>query len=141
VSASDVLVLGLGLAAIAWELWYFLAPPRHEPDPSRAGVQEIRVRVRQGFEPDVIPVEAGRPVRLVFYRDETAACSGELIFDTLDLRRPLPAFEPTVVEFTPTHPGDYPFRCAGAPLAGRVVAGVGRDAARVNLGRAHEKHA
>ncbi|HET7038987.1 MAG TPA: hypothetical protein VFH97_03815, partial [Gemmatimonadales bacterium] len=64
-SASDVLVVGLGLAAIAWELWYFLAPPRHEPDPSRAGVQEIRVRVRQGFEPDVIPVEAGRPVRLV----------------------------------------------------------------------------
>jgi Cu+-exporting ATPase len=141
VSAADVVVVVLGLAAIAWELWYFLSPPPRETAGSRGGVQEIRVTVRQGFEPDVIPVEAGRPVRLTFYRDETAACSGELIFDTLDLHRPLPAYEPTVVEFTPTHPGDYPFRCAGAPLMGRVVAQVGRDAARVNLGRAHEKHA
>jgi Cu+-exporting ATPase len=141
VSLSDVVVLVLGVAAIAWELWYFLAPPARVAPASRGGVQEIRVTVRQGFEPDVIPVEAGRPVRLTFYRDETAACSGELIFDTLGLHRPLPAYQNTVVEFTPTHPGDYPFRCAGAPLAGRVVAQIGRDAARVNLGRAHEKHA
>jgi Cu+-exporting ATPase len=104
-------------------------------------VQEIRITVRQGFEPDVIPVEAGRPVRLTFYRDETAACSGEVVFDTLALTRPLPAYQNTVVEFTPTQPGDYPFRCAGTPLVGRVVAQIGRDAARVNLGRAHEKHA
>lgn len=140
-SASDVVVAFLGAGAIAWELWYFLVPPRRETAAPRGGIQDIRVVVRQGFEPDVIPVEAGRPVRLTFFRDETAACSGELIFDTLDLRRALPAFEPTVIEFTPTHPGDYPFRCAGAPLSGRVVAQVGRDAARVNLGRAHEKHA
>jgi Cu+-exporting ATPase len=141
VSASDVLVVVLGVAAIAWELWYFLWPRPRDEAGSRGGVQEIRVTVRQGFEPDVIPVEAGRPVRLTFYRDETAACSGELVFDSLDLHRSLPAYQPTVVEFTPTHPGDYPFRCAGAPLVGRVVALVGRDAARVNLGRAHEKHA
>lgn len=140
-TASDVLVVLLGAGAIAWELWYFLAPRRRDADATRGGVQEIRVVVRQGFDPDVIPVEVGRPVRLVFYRDETAACSGELIFDTLDLRRPLPPFTPTIVEFVPTQPGDYPFRCANAPLRGRVVAQVGRDAARVALGRAHDKHA
>lgn len=140
-SPSDVLVVFLGAGAVAWELWYFLGPRRREAPAPRGGVQEIRVVVRQGFEPDVIPVEAGRPVRLAFYRDETAACSGEVIFDTLDLRRTLPPFETTVVEFTPTQPGDYPFHCNHAPLRGRVVAQVGRDAARVNLGRAHEKHA
>lgn len=140
-SASDVVVLLLGAAAIAWELWYFLAPRTRDVPSARGGVQEIRVMVRQGFEPDVIPVEAGRPVRLSFYRDERAACSGELIFDTLNLRQPLPAFQATIVEFTPTQPGDYPFRCDQSPMRGRVVAQVGRDAARVNLGRAHEKHA
>jgi Cu+-exporting ATPase len=141
VSAADILVLGLGVAAIAWELWYFLVPARVGPRPAPAGVQDVRVLVKQGFEPDVIPVEVGRPVRLTFYRDETADCSAELIFETLDIRRALPAFEQTVVEFIPTQPGDYPFRCGVTLMRGRVVAQVGRDAARVNLGRGHAKHA
>ncbi len=140
-SAADFIVLGLGAAAIAWELWYFLVPAPVAPRPAPAGVQDVHVLVKQGFEPDVIPVEVGRPVRLTFYRDETAECSAELIFETLDIRRSLPAFEPTVVEFIPTQPGDYPFRCGVSMIRGRVVAQVGRDAARVNLGRAHSKHA
>lgn len=140
-TVADVLVLGLGVAAIAWELWYFLVPARVASQPASVGVQDFRVLVKQGFEPDVIPVEVGRPVRLTFYRDETAECSAELIFDTLDIRRALPAFESTVVEFLPTQAGDYPFRCGMTMIRGRVVAQVGRDAARVNLGRGHAKHA
>jgi plastocyanin domain-containing protein len=141
VTIGDVFVVTLGLAAIAWELWYFLVPAPVQPRPASAGVQDFRVLVKQGFEPDVIPVEVGRPVRLTFYRDETAECSAELIFDTLDIRRSLPAFEPIVVEFLPTAAGDYPFRCGVTMIRGRVVAQVGRDAARVNLGRGHSKHA
>ena len=140
-SAADLVVLGLGAASIAWELWYFLVPAPAVPRPASAGVQDVHVLVKQGFDPDVIPVEVGRPVRLTFYRDETAECSAELIFETLDIHRSLPAFEQTVVEFIPTQPGDYPFRCGISMIRGRVVAQVGRDAARVNLGQAHGKHA
>lgn len=130
-----------GGALIAWELWYFLAPPRREAPPRAAGVQEIHVRVRQGFEPDVIPVEVGLPVRLVFHRDETAECTGELIFETLDLRYALPAFTPTVVEFTPSVAGDYPFRCGHTDFRGRVLAQTGAAAARTDAGRGHRRHA
>ncbi|MDH3498374.1 MAG: cupredoxin domain-containing protein [Gemmatimonadota bacterium] len=139
-NAADVAVIVLGTGLIGWELWYFLAPPVRDVAPP-GGVQEIRVRVRHGFEPDTIPVEIGRPVRLVFYREETAACSGELVFEGLDIRRSLPPFEATPVEFTPTQPGDYVFRCGPPGPEGRVVAQVGRDAARLNLGRGHDKHA
>ena len=139
-NAADVAVAVLGTGLIGWELWYFLAPPVRDVAPP-GGVQEIRVRVRHGFEPDTIPVEIGRPVRLVFYREETAACSGELVFEGLDIRRSLPPFEATPVEFTPTQPGDYVFRCGPPGPEGRVVAQVGRDAARLNLGRGHDKHA
>jgi plastocyanin domain-containing protein len=100
----------------------------------------VQVRVREGFEPDVIPVEVGRPVRLVFYRDESAQCSGELIFETLDLRRALPAFERTVIEFTPDTPGDYPFRCGHTDFRGRVVAQIGAPPARTDPGRGHRRH-
>jgi Cu+-exporting ATPase len=140
VSALDVVVMMGGAALVACELWYFLAPRRREPPRPSAGAQEVQVRVRGGFEPDVIPVEVGRPVRLVFYRDEAAECSSEVIFETLELRRALPAFERTVIEFTPASPGDYPFRCGHTDLRGRVVAQAGTPASHVDPARGHRRH-
>ena len=88
----------------------------------------------------MIPVEAGRPVRLVFYRDETADCSAQVVFDSLNIDQELPAFKKTAIEFTPHEPGDYHFRCGMSVIRGRVVAEVGLDGARSNLGKGHSKH-
>jgi plastocyanin domain-containing protein len=140
VTVLDVLVIVLGTGLIGWELWYFLGPRGPRPPSPPAGVQDVQVLVRQGFEPDVIPVEVGRPVRLSFYRDETAESTGELIFETLDLRRPLPAFETTVVEFTPHTAGDYPFRCGHTGFRGRVIAQTGHAATRSDPARGHRRH-
>jgi plastocyanin domain-containing protein len=140
VSIADLLVIILGAGLIGWELWFFLGP---RPGPgllTRAGAQEVRILVKGGYDPDTVFVEAGRPVRLLFYRDETADCSERLIFDTLGIEKTLPPFQTTPVEFTPTAAGDYPFRCGMAMLHGRVVAQVGRDGARANLGKGHQKH-
>jgi plastocyanin domain-containing protein len=132
----------LGLALIAGELWYFLGPRPSEPHVSAAddGVQEIQVLVKGGYHPDVIPVEAGRPVRLVFYRDETAECSERVVFEALDIERELPPFQKTEIEFTPYDQGDYHFRCGKSVMRGRVVAEIGREGARSNLGKGHAKH-
>ena len=142
-SVVDVLVILAGAGLIAAELWYFLGP---KPGAAGAGgstpegVQEVRILVKGGYDPDTIFVEAGRPVRLLFYRDETAECSSRVVFDRLGFDQPLPAFETTPVEFTPGEPGDYPFRCHMDMLHGRVVAQVGREGARANLGKGHHKH-
>jgi Cu+-exporting ATPase len=136
-----VILAGAGL--IVGELWYFLGPKPGRADgravPSH-GAQEVRVVVKGGYEPDTIFVEAGRPVRLLFYRDERAECSSRVVFDRLGIDQALPAFETTPVEFTPREPGDYPFRCHMDMLHGRVVAQVGRESARANLGKGHHKH-
>ncbi len=139
---ADIVVGVLGLALVAGELWYFLGPRRSDSHASVVddGVQEVQVLVKGGYHPDVIPVEAGRPVRLVFYRDETADCSAQVVFEELDIDRDLPSFEKTAIEFTPYDPGDYHFRCGMSVIRGRVVAEVGRDGARSNLGKGHAKH-
>lgn len=141
-TVADIAVLGVGTGLIAWELWFFLGPraPAGQPPATSDGVQEVVVRVKDGYDPDVIPVEAGRPVRLLFYRDETAACSSRLIFEGLGIDVDLPPFQTTVVSFTPQDAGDYPFRCHMSMLHGRVVAQVGREGARANLGKGHKKH-
>ncbi|MDH4044157.1 MAG: cupredoxin domain-containing protein [Gemmatimonadota bacterium] len=139
-SALDVIVMVVGAALIGWELWYFLGATTAERPRGPSGAQEVQVRVHQGFEPDVIPVEVGRPVRLLFYRDEAGERTGEVIFETLDLRRALPAFQTTAVEFTPEVPGDYPFRCGHTEYRGRVVAQAGAPVARTDPGRGHRRH-
>jgi Cu+-exporting ATPase len=142
VSPADFVVIALGVALIAAELWFFLAEREGEARtaPPKSGVQEVRIRVRGGYEPATISVEAGRPVRLYFYRDETAECSERVIFKELGIDQELPAFTTTPIQFTPTDPGDYHFRCGKGVLKGVVVAQIGRDSARANLGKGHAKH-
>ncbi|MBE0591759.1 MAG: cupredoxin domain-containing protein, partial [Gemmatimonadales bacterium] len=111
-TAADVIVIVLGVALIAGELWFFLGPRRTaERVESEAQTQEIRIVVRDGYDPDMILVEAGQPVRLLFSREETSECSERVGFETLGIERDLPAFETTAVDLPPLAPGDYPFRC------------------------------
>jgi plastocyanin domain-containing protein len=121
-TAAQLVVTTLGVAAIVWVLWYFLLSRR----PGVAtrvvrGVQEIAVTVKGGYSPDTILVQAGKVVRLQFYRDETADCSERVVFEHFGIDRRLPAFETTTIEFTPSEPGEYPFRCGMSMLKGLLV--------------------
>lgn len=131
-TAAQVAVTVAGAAAIAWVLWYFLLSRGRAVVASRTdGVQEIHVTVKGGYTPDTIVVQAGRPVRLQFYRDETADCSERVVFEQLGIDRTLPAFQTTTVEFTPPAPGEVPFRCGMNMLKGTlVVQPAGTDRAR-----------
>jgi plastocyanin domain-containing protein len=123
VSGAQIAVTAAGAAAIAWELWFFLLARGRATAaaPAPGGVQEVRVVVKGGYTPDTIIVRAGSPVRLRFYRDETADCSARVVFDALGLTADLPAFTTTSVEFTPPQPGEYPFRCGMHMLHGLLV--------------------
>lgn len=138
----DILVIVLGGALIAGELWFFLGPrPAPEPRAAEDVAQEILIVVKGGYDPDTIFVEVGQPVRLLFQRDETAECSEQVIFEELGIERELPAFETTLVEFTLPEPGDYRFRCGKNVLKGLIVAQRGGERARAEAGKGHLKHA
>ena len=128
-TVAQLTVTAVGGVAIVWVLWYFL----FSSNPALAaavsdGVQEVRVIVKGGYTPDTIVVQAGQPVRLQFYRDETADCSERLVFENFGVDVALPAFQTTAVEFTPSAAGEFPFRCGMSMLRGVVVVEpAGRD--------------
>ena len=113
-----------GAAANVFVLWYFLFA-RGTAVKAQArganGVQEVRVTVKGGYTPDTIVVQAGKPVRLQFYRDETADCSERVVFERFGINQELPAFQTTTVEFTPPDAGEFPFRCGMNMLKGVLV--------------------
>ena len=121
-TSTQIIVTALGAVAIVWVLWYFLySRGTAVAATASAGAQEVRVTVKGGYTPDTIVVQAGKPVRLQFYRDETADCSERVVFERFGIDQQLPPFQTTAIEFTPDQPGEYPFRCGMNMLKGLLV--------------------
>lgn len=120
---SAVIVDLVGLSLIGLIVWYFwLSKPQGSlAAVGSSGVQEAFIVVRGGYSPDTIQVEAGRPVRLVFNRQEADPCSEKVVFDAFGVSADLPEGANVPVEFTPSEPGEYEFACQMGMLRGKVI--------------------
>jgi plastocyanin domain-containing protein len=122
---AKILVAVLGALLIVFVNWYFFFSRRKAKAapamPAEGNVQEVMISVKGGYSPDVIVVKKGIPVRLKFYRDETDDCSDTVVFGDFNIRRPLPAFKTTTVEFTPQKAGEYTFTCGMGMLKGKFI--------------------
>ncbi|HSE53772.1 MAG TPA: cupredoxin domain-containing protein [Gemmatimonadales bacterium] len=124
-STDKLLVLLAGLALIGWILWYFFRPRGSGAAvvavPAEGGVQEAVITVKGGYDPGEVRVAAGRPVRLIFDRQETNPCSDELVIPEFRIHRALPPYRRTAVEFTPGSPGTFDFKCGMGMLHGKLI--------------------
>jgi plastocyanin domain-containing protein len=119
---TEILVLIGAGGLIALVLWYFFGEREAVAATETAGgVQQIRITVKGGYSPDVVTVKQGRPVRLDFFRDETASCSETVVFGDFGIARDLPAHKTTSVEFTPGKPGEFTWTCGMNMLRGKLV--------------------
>ena len=119
---SEILVIITGCTAIGFVLWYFFGEKeRVSATVASSGVQEIRVTVKGGYDPDVIVVKKGQPVRIDFYRDETASCSDRVVFGDFGIARDLPAYKTTPIEFTPDKSGEFTFTCGMNMMRGKLI--------------------
>ena len=106
---SSILVLIAALAITAGIIWYFFAPKKATQAKDEGGVQTVHITVKGGYSPQLIQVQAGRPVKLVFDRQESGECSSHVVFNDFNIDKTLPAFQTSTVQLTPPKAGDYPF--------------------------------
>lgn len=103
--------MGMGLAGIS-------ASAQTETPATRVESVEIKITARQfEFEPKLITVQKGKPVRLLI--TSTDVQHGFAI-EELGIDKKLKANAVTTVEFTPTRVGRFPFECS-------VMCGSGHD--------------
>ena len=134
-SATDWTVVLAGVAAIVWVNWYFFVAERSTATASGAAVAatgsspgsatatpEVDIVVRGGYSPAAIRVAAGRPVRLIFDRQDTSSCSEEIVIPDFGIRRFLPTGKPVAIVITPPKPGRYEFQCGMGMLHGALIA-------------------
>lgn len=122
-SAAQFIVTVTGLGLITLVAWFFWAPRREGVNAAltSSGFQEVLILVKGAYTPDLINVELGKPVRLNFRREETAACSEKVLLPDFGRQAELPEGETIPVEFTPKQPGEFEFTCGMGMLRGKVV--------------------
>ncbi len=120
---DQIFVTVLGLAAAAGVAWFFWFKRTEGVRASTVsdGYQEQMVLVKGGYTPDTIRVAAGRPVRLLFRREETAACSEQVVLPDFGKSSPLPTGTVVPIEFMPGDPGEHEFTCQMGMLRGRII--------------------
>ena len=120
---SQIIVTLVGVGLLAFVGWFFFLAPHRVAAAvsSSAGVQQVDIVVKDGYSPNVIEVEHGKPVQLNFYRDEEGTCSEELLLPDFNIRRDLAPFKTTAIEFLPKQAGTFEFTCGMHMLRGSLV--------------------
>ncbi|KCZ71908.1 copper/silver-translocating P-type ATPase [Candidatus Methanoperedens nitroreducens] len=126
---ADVIVALVGLGIIVFMGWWFFGPKTAVVARLTRGVQEIDILVKETYQPNVIRVRQGIPVRLKFNRQEGIDCSNRVLIPDFGISKALPAFRTTVIEFTPQTPGEYPFTCWMNMYRGTIIVEPGERAA------------
>ena len=86
-----------------------LRTTRDRGDAERTWCRQVRVRVAGGYVPNTIRAEAGRPLRLIFCREESSACSEQLVLPAFGKSVTLPRGEAVAVDLPAMGPGEYEF--------------------------------
>ncbi len=119
------ILLGTGLAAIV-----FASPlasagdhalAKAEKVAKAADVQVVKLAVtKEGFEPAVVKVQKGRPVKLVVTRTVERTCATEIVMKDFGINQPLPLGQEVAVTVTPTRTGDFKYSCAMNMIGGTL---------------------
>jgi len=120
----DWSIAAAALTLIAAVNWFFLGGRGQRAvvaAPAPGGVVDVTVLVEGGYSPSTIEVPAGARVRMTLDRREDNPCSDAIVIGDFGIRRDLPAFKKTVVEFTAT-PGRHDFTCGMGMLHGAIIA-------------------
>lgn len=116
-----ITIVGFTLTGlVAWFFWFKKSKGAAAVATS-SGMQEAMILVKGGYTPDVIVVKHGKPVRLMFRREETVSCSDTVVFGDFNKSAKLPTGETVPVELLPEKPGVYEFGCAMGMFRGKLI--------------------
>jgi membrane fusion protein, heavy metal efflux system len=80
------------------------------------------VITERGFEPSSLTLPAGARASITFLRTTDQTCATEIVFPSLNIRRPLPLNQPVTIDVTVPGSGSLAFQCGMNMLKGTLVA-------------------
>jgi len=120
---DQILVIIGGLALSIWVAWYFWFSEKKalKIQAAEGGIQEVIIKVKGGYTPDVLIFESGKPIKLNFIREETAVCTEQVLFPDFQKQATLTPFKTIPVELKIDKPGEYGFQCGMGMVKGKLI--------------------
>jgi len=116
--------VGLGLLGAIGVNYYMnslSAPGTDTTVPVITGdIQEVTLGFGNNYDPNVITVKQGIPVRITMDMSEVRGCFRSVVIPQLGIRKTFTESD-NVLEFTPSQKGTYPFSCAMGMGTGKIV--------------------
>lgn len=98
-------------------------------------VETVKIKIENSqYFPSEIKLAENKPLKIVVFRKEDSACSNEIVFPQIGLRKALKPFEETVVELPPLKAGTYQFTCQMGMMSGTLIIGKGSKTSSVYFG-------
>ena len=91
------------------------------PLASGAEPRVIEIVVKNGYQPEEIPIQVGERVRLRFIRQGKSGCTREVVFPSLGIRKELPTGEPVDIDLGPLPAGEVTFHCGMNMVHGSII--------------------
>lgn len=93
---------------------------KDETDPSE-NEQTVEMHVTsRGFEPNVLKIKKGVPVKWVIRGDQVTSCTNKIIIPSLNISKSI-SFGENVIRFLPDKTGEIPFSCWMGMVRGKFV--------------------
>ena len=114
---DKIFVTSFGLALIIFIAWFFFGKKQK----AVAVKDAVDILVSGGYSPEVISVEKGKPLTLIFTRTDPSPCLEEVMLTDFGIRKTLPLNEPVQVKFTPTKAGGFTYSCGMNMYHGKIL--------------------
>lgn len=76
---------------------------------------------KDGFTPQQISFQKGKPLKLAFYRADANNCASEISFKDMNIRKKLPVGEVVIVDVPTEKAGEFSFACGMDMYRGKIV--------------------
>ena len=83
--------------------------------------QEIRIDIKGEYIPSQLLVVKGKPLRMVFRRNDNSSCTEYVIFEDFRIKQKLEPYQETTFELMPDREGEFPFVCGMGMMHGKLV--------------------
>ncbi len=120
-SIAQIVVSAIGTSSVGLLAWFFFGSRQAHSASVQGGVQQVAITVKGGYVPNLIKVQQGVPLRLVFDRQESGDCTSRVVFPDFALSKSLAAYGTTAVELLPAEAGQFEFACGMNMIHGTLV--------------------
>jgi plastocyanin domain-containing protein len=117
-------IIGVILIAgvIGLFIYYFKWSRKEEEAVETEKGQTVTIVVKGAYSPNEIKATVGKPLTLIFDRQEDSGCSKKVILQDFGISKELPDFGKKEITVTPKAKGEYSFTCEMGMYQGKIIA-------------------